>query len=146
MLSISMTALRQRLRRGDLLLGCIISEVRTPSVPCLLAQNGFDYMIIDNEHGSYTSETVADLVAGARAVDFPVIVRVPEIRREAILKPLEAGAAGLLVPQVDTAEQAAEVVQYAKYAPLGKRGVALRRAHNRYQNVDAAAYLREANE
>jgi hypothetical protein len=73
-------------------------------------------------------------------------VRIPEIRRETILKPLDSGAAGLLVPQVNTAEQAKEVIQYAKYPTAGNRGVALRRAANMYARLDAAAYLQKANE
>jgi 2-keto-3-deoxy-L-rhamnonate aldolase RhmA len=140
-----MTTLKQRLEQGELALGTFISEVRSPNVAHLLAQAGFDFFVLDNEHGSYSAETVSDMIAGARGSGIDVVVRICEIRREAILKPLDAGAAGLLVPQVNTPEQAAEVVRHAKYPPQGQRGAALRRPHSRYGRVDAAAYLEQAN-
>jgi 2-dehydro-3-deoxyglucarate aldolase/4-hydroxy-2-oxoheptanedioate aldolase len=86
------------------------------------------------------------MIAASRGAGIDVIVRVPEIRREAILKPLDSGAVGLLIPQVNTAEQAAEIVQHAKYPPWGNRGAATRRAHSRYAAVDAATFLKQANE
>ena len=112
-----MTPIRHRLRSGELVLGTMISEVRNPNITYLLAQCGYEFVIIDNEHGAYSPETVSDIIAAARGADIAVIVRIPEIRRETILKPLDSGAAGLLVPQVDTAEEAAEVIRHAKYLP-----------------------------
>jgi 2-keto-3-deoxy-L-rhamnonate aldolase RhmA len=141
-----MTSLRKRLLDGELVVGTMISEVRNPNVAHLLALSGFDFVIIDNEHGAYSPETVSDFVAGARGADIAVIVRVPEIRRECILKPLDSGAAGLLAPQVNTVAEAEDVVQHAKYPPLGSRGVAVRRPHNRYARIGAAEHLRQANE
>jgi 2-keto-3-deoxy-L-rhamnonate aldolase RhmA len=137
---------KRRLREGELTVGTLISEIRNPNVMYMLAQSGFDFVIIDAEHGSYSAETVSDLIAAGRGAGIPAIVRICEIRRETILKPLDSGAAGLLVPQVNTVEQAEEVVFHAKYPPEGNRGVAIRRAHNLYRKVDAAAYMREANE
>jgi 2-keto-3-deoxy-L-rhamnonate aldolase RhmA len=141
-----MGSMKRRLKAGELLLGTMISEVRNPNVAHLLARAGFEFLIVDNEHGTYSSETVSAIVAAARGAGVEIIVRIPEIRREAILKPLDSGAAGLLVPQVDTVEQAREVVRHAKYPPEGRRGAALRRAHSRYDHVDAAEYLARANE
>jgi 2-keto-3-deoxy-L-rhamnonate aldolase RhmA len=140
-----MTPLKQRLRNGERVLGTFVSEVRNPNIAHLLAQAGFDFFVLDNEHGSYSPETVSDIIAGARGAGIEVIVRICEICREAILKPLDAGAAGLLVPQVNTPEEAAEIVRHAKYPPQGGRGAALRRPHSRYARVDAAKYLAQAN-
>jgi 2-keto-3-deoxy-L-rhamnonate aldolase RhmA len=86
------------------------------------------------------------MIAAARGAGIAVIVRVPEIRRESILKPLDSGASGLLVPQVNTAKEAEEVIRHAKYPPAGNRGVGLRRAHSLYARVSAAEYLQKANE
>ena len=141
-----MIDMRKELLEGRLLIGTMISELRNPNFAYLLAEAGFDYFILDNEHGAYSPESVSDIIAGARGAGIPVIVRIPEIKRETILKPLDSGAAGLLVPQVNTAEQAREVIRHAKYPPMGNRGVALRRAHNRYGRVNAAEYLKLANE
>lgn len=141
-----MTNLRKRLLDGQLIVGTMISEMRNPNVAYLLAQCGFDFFIIDNEHGAYSPETISDLIAAARGAGLPVVVRIPEIRRETILKPLDSGAAGLLIPQVNTPAQAREVIYHAKYPPLGNRGAALRRAHSLYRRVHAAEYLKQANE
>jgi 2-keto-3-deoxy-L-rhamnonate aldolase RhmA len=140
-----MSTLKERLQKGELVLGTFISEVRNPNIAHLLALAGFDFFIIDNEHGSYSDETIANMIAGARGARITVLVRVPEISRAHVLKPLDAGAAGILVPMVDTPEQAADVVRLAKYPPQGARGAALRRPHSRYGRVDAATYLAEAN-
>lgn len=140
-----MTPLKQRLQDGERVLGTFISEVRNPNIAFLLAQAGFDFFVLDNEHGSYSPETVSDIIAGARGAGIEVIVRICEICRESILKPLDAGASGLLVPQVNTPDEAAEIVRHAKYPPLGGRGAALRRPHSRYARVDAGTYLLQAN-
>jgi 2-dehydro-3-deoxyglucarate aldolase/4-hydroxy-2-oxoheptanedioate aldolase len=139
-------SIKQRLKNNELVLGTFVSELRNPNVAYLLAQCGFDYLIFDNEHGAFSHETVSDMIAASRGAGIDVIVRVPEIRREAILKPLDSGAVGLLIPQVNTADEAAEVVKHAKYPPRGSRGAATRRAHNRYAQVEAASFLKQANE
>ena len=141
-----MSTIKHRLMAGELLLGTMISEVRNPNVAYLLAQAGFEFFIIDNEHGSFSSETVSSMIAAARGTTAAAVVRIPEIRRETILKPLDAGAAGLMVPQVQTREQAQEVVLHAKYPPEGNRGAALRRAHSRYARIGAEEYLKRAND
>jgi len=141
-----MYTLKKRLKAGSLLVGTMISEVRNPNVAYMLAQSGFDFFIIDNEHGAYSPETISDMIAAARGAGIAPIVRIPEIRRESILKPLDSGAAGLLVPQVNTAEQAQEIMFHAKYPPAGNRGAALRRAHSLYRKVTPGDYLKEANE
>jgi 2-dehydro-3-deoxyglucarate aldolase/4-hydroxy-2-oxoheptanedioate aldolase len=141
-----MIDLKETLKEGGLVIGTFLSEVRNPNVAYMLAQCGYDYFIIDNEHGTFSTETVSNMIAAARGAGISVIVRVPEIRRETILKPLDSGAAGILVPQVNTADQAREVIVHAKYPPEGERGAVLRRAHSRYGRMDAAEYLKQANE
>lgn len=141
-----MYEIKKRLLNGELVLGTIVSEVRNPNIAYMLAQSGFEFFIIDNEHGCYSSETISDMIAGARGAGIAVIVRVCEITRESILKPLDSGASGLLVPQVNTAEQAREIVLHAKYPPAGARGVGLRRPHSLYGRVNCAEYLKQANE
>ncbi|MCK4923205.1 MAG: hypothetical protein KAS71_19290 [Bacteroidales bacterium] len=141
-----MYKIKKRLQNGELVLGTIISEVRNPNIAYLLAQCGFEYFIIDNEHGTYSFEDISNIIAAARGADISVIVRIPEISRENILKPLDSGAAGLLVPMVNTAAEAEEVVQHAKYPHMGKRGVALRRAHSLYAKINAVDYLQKAND
>lgn len=125
--------------------GLMLSEVRNPNVARLFAGAGLDFFIVDMEHGAYDWETMAGLVAVGRAVGIDPVVRIPEIRREAVLKPLEAGASCLLVPMVDHVAQAEQIVRHAKYAPQGERGTALRRAHSHYRRAEPVAYMAQAN-
>lgn len=141
-----MLNLKAKLKEGSLAVGIMISEIRNPNLAYLLAQCGYDFFIIDNEHGSYSPETISDIIAAARGAGISTIVRIPEIRRETILKPLDCGAAGLLVPLVNTADQAREIIAHAKYPPLGNRGVALSRPHSLYGRPKAEEYLVQANE
>jgi len=141
-----MYSIKKRLQNGELVLGTIISEVRNPNIAYMLAQCGFEFFIIDNEHGSYNPETIANMIAAARGAGISVIVRIPDITRENILKPLDSGAAGLLVPMVNSAEEAKEIIRHAKYPNMGNRGAALRRPHNLYAKVNASDYLKQANE
>ncbi len=141
-----MYKIKKKLQNGEMVLGTIFSELQNPNIVYMLAQCGFEFLIIDNEHGTYSYESISNIIAAARGAGLSVIVRIPEISRECIIKPLDSGATGLLVPMVNSASQAKEIIGHAKYPPLGNRGVALRRAHNLYAKVNARDYLEEANE
>lgn len=145
--SVAQGSFKERLQSGQPLIGTFISEVRNPLIAGMLAEAGMDFLIVDMEHAAYNYETAAAICAVGREAGIGCLVRIPEIRRETVLKPLDMGAAGLLVPQVESVDQVRALVQHAKYPPQGKRGAALRRAHNRYGQVaDAAGYLAAANE
>ena len=115
----------------------------SPAIAEILAGLGFDWLFIDGEHGPLeTRELLGILQAVSR--DVACIVRVPAADEVAIKKVLDLGAAGIIVPQVNSAEQAADVVRFARYAPQGTRGVGLARAHGyglRFQE-----YVSSANE
>lgn len=118
---------RARLKRGDKLLGTMVT-LPTAATAEILAGLGFDWLFVDGEHGPLeTSELGSILQAVSR--DVACLVRVPEAAEVPIKKALDLGAAGIIVPQVNTAEQAADVVRFARYAPEGARGVGLARAH-----------------
>ena len=132
---------RARLKRREKLLGTMVT------LPCaataeILADMGFDWLFIDGEHGPLeTRELTAILqTVGDRAA---CLVRVPEAGEVPIKKVLDLGAHGIIVPQVNTAEQAAEVVRFARYAPEGTRGVGLARAQGYGQHF--REYLESAN-
>ena len=82
----------------------------------------------------------------ARGIGLPVIVRIAEIRRELVLKFMEMGADGLLLPDTREKEEAKLLVKYSKYAPLGDRGVSLSRPHTDFKKVQGRQYMDEANE
>jgi 2-keto-3-deoxy-L-rhamnonate aldolase RhmA len=118
---------RARLKRREKLLGTMIT------LPCaetaeILAGLGFDWFFVDGEHGPLETRELGAILraVGERAA---CLVRVPEAAEVPIKKALDLGAHGIIVPQVNTAEQAADVVRFARYAPEGARGVGLARAH-----------------
>ena len=121
------TSFRTRLKRGDLLLGTM-ATLGCPTTAEILSSIGFDWLFIDGEHGPLDT---GDLLGILQAADSrtPCVVRVPASGEIEIKKALDLGASGVIVPQVNTPEQAADVVRFARYAPLGARGVGLARAH-----------------
>ena len=141
-----MTNLKQRLAQGQQVMGTMVTTFASPDLPKILKNCGFDYMFVDCEHGSFTTREVANMIAVARAMDFPAVVRIPGPGRELVLKFMEMGASGLLLPNTETAEQARQMVDYAKYAPMGHRGVSLSRPHTDFAKVDGSAYMKQANE
>ena len=132
---------RARLNRGELLKGTMVTLASAASAE-VLAKVGFDWLFIDGEHGAID---IRDLEHILQAADDHVacIVRVPSAGEVAIKRVLDLGADGIIVPQVNTAEQAAAVVRYSKYAPQGARGIGLARAHGYGQSF--ADYLANAN-
>jgi len=75
------------------------------------------------------------------------MIRIPEARREVILKSMEMGAMGILLPQSETVEQVRTLVECSKYAPLGSRGVSLLRSHTRFEKIaNAREYMDNAND
>jgi 2-dehydro-3-deoxyglucarate aldolase len=138
----SSTPFRSRLIQGETLLGTMVT-LPTPAVAEILADVGFDWLFVDGEHGPFET---GDLLAVLQAVGhrIPCIVRVPESAEVPIKKALDLGAEGIIVPQVNTAQQAADVVRFARYAPQGARGVGLARAHGYGRRF--REYVEAANE
>jgi 2-dehydro-3-deoxyglucarate aldolase/4-hydroxy-2-oxoheptanedioate aldolase len=124
----------------------MIAEFRQPSVVQLLANAGFDFVIIDNEHGAFNLETIADLARTAIYVGVTPIVRVPDLAYPYIAQSLDAGAQGLMVPRISTASQVHEVVQMMKYPPVGMRGSALSRGYTQFKGGPVAEVMAQVNE
>jgi len=138
-------AYRERSERGEVQIGTWITMIRTPGILTLLQAAGLDFVRVDMEHASFSMETVADMAALARALDFPMVVRPPEGNREWITRLLDAGVWNLHIPQVDSAKQAAEVVACTRYAPLGQRGMYGFGPHTQYRTLLPAEHMAAAN-
>ena len=119
--------------------GVMVSEVASPVVSLMAASAGLDFIIVDTEHGRFTSSEVSGIALVARSEGVECIVRVPSLTREAILRPLDAGAVGVMIPMITSVDQAESAVSWAKYPDKGIRGVVSRRPHTRY----AVAPLRQ---
>ncbi|NYI78913.1 HpcH/HpaI aldolase family protein [Nocardioides panzhihuensis] len=115
--------LKQRMARGERLLGIL---VRTPATMLIdmAGHNGYDFVLLDTEHGFADQQVLADHVVAARAVGLPTIVRIGGGEAALALRVLDAGAEGIVVPHVQSAEQAVDAVRAAHYPPLGDRGFA----------------------
>ena len=140
-----MTTFRQRLRQGDLLLGQMVLELFTPGIGQMLASCGLDFVIFDMEHGRCDISLLAEIVAGCRGSNIFPIARVPDVAYAPLSRPLDIGARGVMVPRVETRAQAEDIVSQVKYAPVGRRGVALGIAHDLYR-AGNSDFFAQANE
>lgn len=118
---------RQRLRAGHLLVGTM-ATLGTPEIAEILTGAGFDWLFLDAEHAPFSALDIQRFLQGAGA-EMPCLVRLAASQEVPIKKALDVGAVGIIAPMVNSAEQAAQVVSLAKYAPAGTRGVGLGRAH-----------------
>jgi len=116
--------IRTAVKNKQVQIGTWVNMVRNPAILPALKAAGLDFARVDMEHSSPSIETVADMALLARALDFPIVVRPPEANREWITRLLDAGVWNLHCPQVDSAEQAAEIVAASRYTPMGSRGMA----------------------
>jgi 2-dehydro-3-deoxyglucarate aldolase len=133
---------RSRLKNHEKLVGTMVT-LPTPSTAEILADLGFDWLFIDGEHGPLE---IPDILGILQAVSHRTacIVRVPAGDEVPIKKVLDLGAHGVIAPQINTADQAADVVRFSRYTPAGGRGVGLARAHGygfRFQE-----YVESAND
>jgi len=113
--------LRKKLAAGEKPVGTFF-ELGSPNVMECLGHTGLDFAIIDNEHGPFEAESTLQFVRAAELTGLTPLARVREISRPAVLKLLDVGVQGLIVPNITTPEQVRQLVKYAKFAPLGERG------------------------
>jgi 4-hydroxy-2-oxoheptanedioate aldolase len=111
----------------------------------LLALAGFDFLVLDAEHGFFSIESIEAMVIAADGAGIPAIVRVPSCAAAEVGRSLDAGAAGILFPRGDGCAAVRAAIESAKYPPDGKRGLGGVRA-NRYGTQPLDRFVREANE
>src|SRR5688500_12709844 len=114
--------MRAGVERGEVQIGTWVTMVRNPSILMLLKSAGLDFARVDMEHTGLTMDTIADMAAMARALDFPIAVRPPVANREWVTRLLDVGVWNIHCPQVESAEHAKEIVAATRYAPWGLRG------------------------
>ncbi len=130
------TSLRKRIKAGELTLGSWIT-IGHPNVAEILANAGFDWLVIDIEHNPIDPAMVQTLITTIQSKGVKAIVRVNKNEEVVIKQVLDAGADGIIVPMVCSKEEAIQAVNYAKYPPVGKRGVGLARAQQYGRQFDA---------
>ena len=139
-----MSDLRRRISDGETLLGCFLTWPSSGLVE-LAGLAGFDFVLIDVEHGFFSIESVAAMVLAADAAGIAAVVRPPTALSEQLGRYLDAGAAGTLLPRVESAAMARAAVEALKFAPEGKRGLGGVRA-NRYATMPLTDFVRRAND
>lgn len=113
--------LREVLKAGRLAIGTWFL-VKCPEAVEAAGAAGFDFVIIDTEHGSYDLESVVEMIRAAESQGATPIVRTPDGSLKEIKRALDAGAVGILVPDVRTGEEASQIIRFTKYETEGRRG------------------------
>jgi len=141
--------LRNDVAAGKLVIGTFLVELKARGVLTILKSKGFDFFVVDTEHGSYTVSEVVDLISAGRQHGICPIVRVSGPNHDEITHVLDAGAEGIIVPMARSLDYVREAVSQSKYAPLGRRGCNFMRPHNAFEpfaDAEAAVeYMEQAN-
>jgi 4-hydroxy-2-oxoheptanedioate aldolase len=119
--------------------------IPSPALVEMIGHAGFDFVVLDNEHGPAGIETTEHMVRAAASTGLPAIVRVSGVDQREIQRTLDVGIAGVQAPQVNTLAQAEALVRAARFPPLGQRGVAFSTRAARFGFGGGAAYLEQAN-
>ena len=136
--------LRRRVTTGEPTLGTFLGTA-SPVVAEVCAAAGLDWLLLDLEHGSGGEEQVRDVVPAAGGYGVPTVVRVESAARTRIGRVLDLGAAGVMLPRLDSADEVREAVRHLRYPPDGDRGVATYNRACRF-GLDPGALDRAAEE
>jgi 4-hydroxy-2-oxoheptanedioate aldolase len=136
--------LKAKLESGGIVVGTWMT-IPHMMVAEILSQSGFDFLLLDGEHAPVTVDMVGSLLAATDLFGTPVIYRVRSNSDDLIKAALDAGAAGIMVPMVNSVSDAERAVAAAKYPPLGRRGIGPWRASNYYSDfLDCVAQANSA--
>ncbi|QDU13035.1 5-keto-4-deoxy-D-glucarate aldolase [Gimesia maris] len=118
---------RSQLKQGKLLISPLVS-LSNPEVAEIFSEVGYDWLFLDAEHSTLSTADLQAII-GRVGNRLPSLVRLQAPEEVSVKKTLDIGAAGIIAPQVNSAEQAANIVSWSRYSPEGTRGVGLGRAH-----------------
>lgn len=135
----------EKISKGQTAIGTWVRTFRTPFIAQALSIAGFDFMYIDMEHGCYNMETVAHMCFAALKSGITPVVRPSSNDPCMMTRPLDNGAMGLIVPHVDTKEEAEAVIEAVRFRPLGNRGMSLQGVHTGFAKAVGDEYTAWAN-
>jgi 2-dehydro-3-deoxyglucarate aldolase/4-hydroxy-2-oxoheptanedioate aldolase len=138
-------AVKKKLDDGGVSIGTMVFEFSTTGMGRIMAEAGAEFAVFDMEHTGWSVETIRLLVATSRSTNLLPLVRVPAVEYHFVARVLDMGAAGIMAPMVESAEQARRLAQSAKYPPVGRRGTAFGIAHDDYAGGDIVEKIRSAN-
>lgn len=136
--------LKEKLKRG---IPCIGTFVRMGAMSVeILGYTGWDFIVADMEHGVHSLSDVLELKRACEAAGITCIVRVPAPRTVDVMRALDAGAAGVQIPQATSPGQVRELCRAARYAPEGNRGACAFSSAAYYSTVPFETHMRQSNE
>ena len=138
--------LKEALKRNQLTRVFGLGQLCHPKLVEIIGlQGGWDAVWLDHEHAGITVQQMEEAARAARGVGLDSFVRLAPTDYASVMRPLEAGAGGIMAAQVKSAKQTAEVVSWAKFQPLGMRGVNGGGVDGRYGTLGIADYFPKAN-
>ena len=140
-----MADFRARIRAGETLIG-VFSDLASPLAAELCGQAGFDWIVLDLEHGAATEADLLALLYAVGTTPMAPIVRPQSSERLRVGRALDLGAAGIMLPQLQSIDEVRTAVGYLRYPPAGQRGVALRTRGARMGTIGHADIARVVNE
>ena len=133
----------ERLRQNELSLGVVLRQARSVETAKIMETAGFDWLFLDLEHNSMSIETACEMSVAALNSGIAPLVRVPENQYWMATRALDGGAQGIIMPHVDTAEQAREVVRNLRYPPVGRRSISSMQVHVDFRSVPVGELTRQ---
>ena len=141
-----MTSLRQKVRDGKQISGAMVFECFSPGVAQIMSHAGAEFLIYDMEHAGVSIETLKWQTAACRGLPVTPLARPPVSDYHFIARLLDIGMKGVMVPMVDSAEEAAAIVEACRYPPEGRRGAAFGFQHDDYAPGAPAEKMAAAND
>lgn len=137
-------AFKEKLARDEPAYGLWVT-LESPSITEMAARMGFDWIVIDAEHGYLDMKNVMEHIRVANLTGTTVLVRIAEIQEGLIKRVMDIGADGIVVPQVRTAADVARAVELTKYPPTGRRGIGAERSTRWGQGIERCVPLANQN-
>lgn len=138
-------SLRKRVMAGELVLGSMVFEFFSPGMAQIMKLAGCEYIIYDMEHTGLGYETLKGQVAACRGLGVAPMARVPRSDYAYLARALDIGCEGVMVPMVNSAEEARLVAEACRYPPTGRRGAAFGFAHDHYESGSPIDKIKHAN-
>src|SRR5215468_10840805 len=138
-MAIATNAAKARLKRNQLAIGIGVRLVRNVDIIKVMKAAGFDWLFLDLEHGPLSIETACEIAVAAQDSGIAPIVRVPYGELAMATRVLDGGALGIVMPHVDTAEEAREIADRLRYPPQGHRSLAGGLPHFGYASIGTGA-------
>jgi 2-keto-3-deoxy-L-rhamnonate aldolase RhmA len=137
--------LRAKLAAGEIVYGTMIQDIRSPSIGQIMARAGCDFVFFDMEHGPFDLGIIADMVKVTRLEGVTPLVRVPGYAYEYLVRPMDAGAMGVMVPRIESRTQVESIVECLMYPPVGVRGLSADKGHNDFNAQGMWEFAEQAN-